>query len=204
MRRRRKNKHRIVVGVTGSFGSGKTTVAKLLKGFGAEVIDADALAHEVIAAASPAYKKILSVFGNNVLNARKEIDRRRLSDFAFSKKRLLAALNRIVHPEVINRIRRHIRDSSASVVVVDAPLLIESGLYKDVDIVVVVKAKRGLQISRLKKRALVTRHQFAQRLRFQAPLRSKLRYADFIIDNSGTIRQTKQQVESLRRIVWKS
>lgn len=204
MQRRRRNKKKIVLGITGSFGSGKTTVAKMFARCGAEVIDADSLAHGCISRGKPAYKKICKVFGSSILDTAKEVDRRKLAEIVFDKKSQLYKLNRIVHPEVIRQIRERIKDSSSSVVVVDAPLLIESGLYKKVDMVIVVTLDRARQAARLKAKNALLARQLAKRIRQQMPLRSKVRFADFVIDNNGSIRQTEKQVESLRRIVWKS
>jgi dephospho-CoA kinase len=197
-------KKKIVIGLTGSFGTGKTTVAGFFRSYGAKVIDADKIAHQVIRPGKKAYRKIVSVFGKGILKKDKSIDRAVLSELVFNKRNLLSRLNKIVHPEVIAVIMRNINASANKVIVLDAPLLIEAGLKKQVDKLIVVKATKSRQIERAGNRLSLSRAQIIKRIKCQIPLKNKLRLADFIIDNQGSIRQTKEQVRKIRRQLWRS
>lgn len=195
---------RLIIGVTGSFGSGKTTVAGIFKSFGAKVIDADRIAHRIIRTRSKIYKKIINIFGKGILKGDKSIDRYKLAQVVFNDKRLLEKLNRITHPEIIRIIKKKIKASKAKLVVLDAPLLIEAGLENLVDKLIAVKINRKQQIGRILKRTRIKKSEILKRIRYQIPLGDKLRLADFVIDNSGTIKKTKRQVRQIRRQLWKS
>jgi len=205
MKRQKQNKKRIVIGITGSFGSGKTTVAGMLKSFGAYVIDADKLAHGCISRGNPAYERIIHTFGRGILKENRVINRKRLADVVFNNINLLIKLNNIIHPQVIRLIKDKINSSMAKVIVLDAPLLLEAGLKGLVDKLLVVKINRDAQIERIKNRMSLTKTDILKRIKSQIPLSQKLRLADFIIDNSGTIQETRKQVEQIkRRVLWKN
>lgn len=188
---------RIVIGLTGSFGSGKTTVAGIFKALGAKVIDADGIAHQLFCPDNKIYRKLLSVFGRGIIKRNSLIDRARLGRIVFSDKKLLGKLNRVTHPEIIRIIRNKIKASSQGVIVLDAPLLLETGLAKFVDRVIVVDITHKLQLGRIHKRNKLSDREMEKRIKSQIPLRKKLEAADFIIDNSGTIRETKKQVKQI-------
>lgn len=203
-RQKTNNRARLVLGITGSFGSGKTTVASLFhKGRSASLIDADKIASQYIKPGSPAYKKIIRFFGTRLLKADKEINRSLLAGIVFNDLKLLSRLNKIVHPYVIKEIKEKIGTLKAELVILDAPLLIEAGLKDLVDKLVVVTITRNAQIKRLKAKTHFTLKQILARIRSQAPLRTKARLADFIIDNSSTLEHTIKQVEAIRRLLWK-
>lgn len=186
-----------VIGLTGSFGSGKSTVAALLERKGAFVVDADAIAHKLLAPSCAAYAKLVSVFGRKILGPRKKVDRKKLAALVFSDTRKLLQLDSIMHPEIIKHIKGKIKSSRSSVVVVDAPLLIETGLDKFVDKVIVTVVDQDTQIRRLKEKKGFSKKEILQRIRRQIPLRQKVRLADVVIDNSGTKRQTRALVDTL-------
>ena len=188
----------MIIGVTGNIGCGKTTVALVFKKLGAEVIDADKLAHQAISLKGASYKKIIAVFGEAVLGKDESIDRRKLGRVVFEDRKLLSRLNRIIHPEVIKQIKKRIARSKKEVVVLDAPLLIESGLHKIVDKTIVVKADLRHRISRIDNKLSLSESEISKRQSFQLPLREKIRFADFIIDNNGSIDKIEKQV----RGVW--
>jgi dephospho-CoA kinase len=199
MQKRNPCKKKIVLGVTGIFGSGKTTVTRIFKSLGAEIIDADSLAHGCTRRDKPAYKRIINAFGKKILNKNKVIDRRKLSSIVFSNKNLLLRLNNILHPEIIRIIKKRIKLSKSKVVVMDAPLLLEAGLKKIVDKLIVVKITQDKQLQRIKKRDSLGQKDILNRMRFQIPQSQKIVFADFVIDNSGLIKQTKKQVKK----IWK-
>ncbi|MFH1355348.1 MAG: dephospho-CoA kinase [Candidatus Omnitrophota bacterium] len=198
------NKAKLVLGITGSFGSGKSTVAGLFASCQAKIIDADKIAHSVIKRGSRAYKRIYFVFGKEILGKNKEIDRKRLAAVAFRNKKSIKELNFIVHPEVIRIIKLKIKNIKSGTVVLDAPLLIEAGLKKLVDKLIVVKITRGVQIRRIQSKTHLSRSQILERIKYQISLSKKVGLADFIIDNSGSLEKTEKQVENLiRRLLWK-
>lgn len=148
----RQKQVKIIIGLTGSFGSGKSTVAKIFKSKGAKVIDADRIAHDCMRKGSPVYSKVVSFFGEGILNKIKEINRPRLGDIVFKNNAHLKKLNNIVHPQVIRKIRNELRRIKKGVIILDAPLLLEAGLVPAVDKIVVVKLDRDVQIKRLLKK----------------------------------------------------
>lgn len=203
--RQRSVEHKkIVLGITGSYGTGKTTVAKIFRSFGAKVIDADKIAHSLIKPATTAYNKIIAIFGSRILKKDKRIDRAKLSKIVFNNPKLLERLNKIVHPAVIRIIKNELSRASRKVVVLDVPLFFEAGLGGLVDKIIVVKLSRQKQLKRLLKKTSLSRQDILKRINAQMPLSDKIRVADFIIDNSGTIEKTRRQVEKVRRILWKN
>lgn len=195
----------MIIGVTGSLASGKSTVTRMLVRPGAKIIDADQIAHAVISPKSPVYKKIIKAFGRDILEGdKRNINRRKLADLVFSDKRLLLKLNCLVHPEIIRVIKREIKDSKAKTLILDAPLLIEAGLHKIVDKLVVVKIDRKKQLARARNKSALTNAQILRRIKSQMPLRDKVRLADFVIDNSGTIEKTREQVGKIGRKLWRN
>jgi len=193
---------RVVIGLTGSFGSGKSTVAGIFSCLGAEIIDADKIAHCLIMPGRGIYKRIIRAFGKGILREDNTIDRNRLADIVFNDRDALRALDRIVHPQVIAIIKNKIKASHRKVIVLDAPLLIEAGLTDVTDKLVVVKASREKQIERIRKKTSLSETDILKRIRRQVPLRKKLCLADFVIDNSGSVGKTKKQVEQIRRQLW--
>jgi dephospho-CoA kinase len=197
-------KVKFILGITGTIGSGKSSVARMFKTKDALLIDADKLAHDSCKAGRPAYKRIAACFGKTVLKENKCIDRAKLAKAAFIDKAALNKLNGIVHKEVIAESLRLIKNSGKKFIILDAALLIEAGLRKMVDKLLVVKARRSQQILRSQKRLALSRAEVLRRMECQISQSEKLRLADFIIDNSGSIKQTRKQVSEIRRKLWKS
>lgn len=201
---RKAKRNKIVIGVTGSLGTGKSTVSRYFGALGAKVIDADKIAHRLLKPSSCVYKKIIRIFGSRILKKDKSIDRNKLSQIVFNSSLELKKLNKIIHPEVVRAIKKGISRSAKKAVVLDVPLLFEAGLEPLADKIIVVKASRVKQLKRLQKKASLTRQELLKRINSQMPLYDKVRLADFIIDNSGSLRKTKGQVKSLRRTLWKN
>lgn len=193
-----------IIGLTGSFGTGKSFVASLFKGCGAVVIDADAIAHRCLAKGMPAYRKILARFGRSFLRSDGSIDRSALGRLVFADARKRRALERIVHPDVIAEIvRRLSRLPRNATAVIDAPLLIEAGLAKAVDCLIVVTASEDRQIARCVKKFGMTPEEVRDRIAQQVPLEKKIGMADFVIDNDGTRSATRTQARKVWCMVWK-
>ena len=186
----------MVIGITGNFGVGKTTVADMFRRLGAQVIDADQIAHMVIKPYTSSYKKIVACFGKDILNG-VYIRRRKLAEKAFTDKKKLDKLNKITHPKILRIIKSRIKElSDNEILVIDAALLIESGLLPWIDRLVVVKCGFRIQMQRLKKNGTTT-NEIKKRLNFQSSQDEKICFADFIIDNSGSRRQTEKQVRDI-------
>lgn len=204
MKRQVKVNKKIVLGITGGFGTGKTTVAGYFRERGAKVIDADKIARYLVKPGSAVYKKIVAGFGRAVLKKNRTIDRLKLSQAVFPDRRLLNKLNRIVHPQVVKIMKKESNSAREKIVVLDVPLLFEAGLKPLTDKVIVVKLNRKVQLARLLKKTSLTKKEIVMRIKAQMPLSTKVRKADFVIDNSGTQNYTKKQVENLRRMLWKN
>ena len=188
----------MIIGVTGSFGSGKTTVARIFKSLGAKIIDADRIARSLIKPKTKIYKKIINTFGEDILKGNKNIDRGKLADIVFSNKECLNRLNEIIRPQVIRIIKDQIETESRRIIVLDAPLLIEAGLVNLLDWLIVVKLDRRQQIERLLNNSSLAKSEILKRIKAQLPLQYKIRLADFVIDNRGTVETTKRQA----RRIW--
>lgn len=197
-------KKKLVLGLTGGFGSGKTTVARIFRSYGARIIDADKVAHQIIRPKGKVYKKIIKIFGNRILKRNKTIDRPELGQIVFRNRKLLLEINRIMHPEAIRIIKNKIKTSAEQVIILDAPLLLEAGLKKMVDKLIVVTASKENQIKRLLKKGRLNRSDIIQRIKMQMPLEKKVRLADFVIDNNGAKEGTRKQVGIIRRMLWKN
>jgi dephospho-CoA kinase len=202
MKKRLKNKNKLIIGLTGGFGTGKTTVAGLLRSKGIKVIDADAIGHRLLKPGTQVYAAIVRRFGSDVLQRDGNIDRGALSRVVFSKDSCLAALNRIIHPEIIRIIKNEISLVRKGVVVLDAPLLLEVGFQRFVDKVVVVTASRLNQVKRAQAGMRLSKAAVIRRIRSQIPLQDKVRMADFVIDNNGTKGSLRKRVEEIRRMWW--
>lgn len=182
-----------MVGVTGSFGSGKSTVSRVFARLGARIIDADKIARACLRPGQAAYPRLKGLFGPAVIRRGGGVNRRALADIVFASPQKLAALNALVHPCVLRRIRQLIQTSAARAVVVDAPLLIEAGLCAEMDALVVVSVSERVRLARMK-RTGVDAERVHARLRNQVSQKQKEALADYIVRNDGTLASTKQQV----------
>ncbi len=187
------------VGLTGGLASGKSTVAGYFRELGAFHVDADRLAHELIAPGGSAERDVISRFGGGILGPDGSIDRKALAAVVFSDPQALAHLNALVHPKVRKEIAQRIADqeagaSPAEVALVDAALLVESGIHRDLDALVVVACPEPVQIARAVARGGLTEAEARARVAAQAPLAAKLAVADHVIDNGASLDQTKRQV----------
>lgn len=195
----------LTVALTGGIASGKTTVAGMFQSLGAPLIDSDLLAHQAIMPQGEAYQDVLAVFGPEILNDDRTINRGRLGAIVFGNSVRRQLLNSIVHPVVIRSINALVseyRTEGHQVVLIDIPLLYEAGSASDFDFVVLVYVPADLQKGRLLARNReLSAAEAEKRLSAQLPIESKVEQAHFVIDNSGTIEQTRAQVEKIWHIL---
>lgn len=194
-------KKNLIIGLTGGIACGKTTVARLFQDFGADVIDADLVGHQLLREDPSVKEKLVATFGASILDSKNEIDRSKLGRIAFSSPDQLQALSKIVHPPIIERIKADIAKKSSSaksIIVIDAALLIELDLTYMVDFVVLVYADANTQMQRLMKRGL-SYDDAHRRIKSQMPSHEKTRFADFIIYNNGSLSNTAKQAKEVWR-----
>jgi len=190
---------RTVIGLTGNIGTGKSTVAEMLAELGAEVIDADKVAHEMMRPGTPVHAAVVEAFGPEVLSPDGKIDRRLLGTLVFTDPAALARLEAITHPATIEAISRRISVTFARVVAVEAIKLFEAGMADAYDSVWVTTCRPEQQIERVVAERGLSRAEAKQRLWAQPPQEDKVARADVVIDNSGSLSQTREQVEA----AWK-
>jgi dephospho-CoA kinase len=189
------------VGLTGGIATGKSYVVSVLRELGCEAIDADEVAHAMIAPGGPAYDEVVGEFGPEILGAGGVVDRARLGAIVFADPERRARLEAIVHPQVIAAQERWLAEVAArrpdAVAVVEAALLIEAGAHRRVDKVVVVHCAPASQLERLMARGGLAREAALWRIESQLPAEEKLKYADYAIDTTGSFAETRRQVETI-------
>lgn len=192
-----------VTGLTGGIATGKSTVAGILEQAGATIIDADRIAHAVVKKGKPAWEKIVEHFGKSVLLPDGEINRILLGDIVFKDARQKHILNSIVHPEVFQEMSRQIDAASAArpgeVIILDVPLLIESGMHTTMADVILVYTPEEVQIERLMARDNLNEQDALARIHSQMPIEEKRTKATIIIDNSSTIDTTRSRTQEVYR-----
>lgn len=190
----------LVVGLTGSLGTGKSTVASMFARLGAVVIDADEIVHRMMRQGGDCYTPILKAFGADMAG-REGIDRKKLAAIVFRNQKELGRLAGIVHPkagrEMTKQINHFRREASHPIIVLEVPLLFESGFDRYADVTIVVKTAQHRQIARAVQRMNITRAQALRRIRAQMPFKDKIRLTDFIIDNNHSKTNTLRQVKKL-------
>jgi dephospho-CoA kinase len=190
-----------LVGLTGGIGSGKSTVAERFVAAGAELIDADQVAREVVVPGKPAWKKILEHFGDGILDDEGFIDRPALGAIVFADPAKRALLNELTHPPVIESIADQLEMLTAfdGVVVLDVPLLVEGGVDRGYDAIVVVAAKPETQLQRLLADRGMSEEEAHQRIAAQAPLEDKIAKATHVLWNEGTLEELRTEADRLAR-----
>lgn len=190
-------------GLTGGIGCGKSTVAKMMRELGCDVLDADIVAREAVEPGQLAHSEIVSAFGREILTADGRIDRPALARLVFPDPSKLAKLNHIVHPQVIARQEKWLTDLASknphAIAVIEAALLIEAGAHATLDHLIVVWCRPEQQIERLiaESGRAMSREDALKRIHAQMPLNQKRRMATDEIDNSGEVGATQHQVQSL-------
>jgi dephospho-CoA kinase len=188
------------LGLTGGIASGKSAVAAMLREMGFAVLDADSLAHKLIEPGQPAYDEVVREFGPTIVDANDRVDRTKLAAVVFSDRAKLDHLNAIVHPRVkealLHQFEEWARNGTRDAAFVEAALLVEAGYQKDLDGLVVAWSRPEQQIERLRARGL-SDEEARRRIAAQLPVAEKLKFATETIDCSGTLEDTRRQVEAL-------
>jgi dephospho-CoA kinase len=186
-----------IIGLTGSLGTGKSTVAGMFAKRGMRIIDADAITRDLLAPGNKCLKKVAKILPGVILNS-STINRSELAKIVFNNPRELQKLTDILYPEALKVVKSQLSQYKNELfIVLDVPLLFESGWDKITDTTIVVKAKRSQQIERAQKRLGITRSDAMRRLKNQMPLKEKCDMADIIIDNSRALMQTRKQVDAI-------
>lgn len=188
------------LGLTGGIATGKTAVAAMLREMGFPVLNADSVAHKLIEPRQPAYQEVVREFGPSILDAQERVDRAKLASLVFADRAKLDRLNAIVHPlvaEIIDRqFEQWAKDGIRDAGFVEAALIVEAGLHQKLDGLVVTYSPPKQQLQRLRERGM-SEEEARQRIAAQLSTAEKLRHATETIDCSGTLEQTRRQVEML-------
>jgi dephospho-CoA kinase len=190
----------LVIGLTGGIASGKSTVSTMFKEMNITVIDADVEARLAVEKGEPAYLKIIAEFGQEILQPNEEIDRAKLGSIIFHQAEKRQLLNEIVHPEVRRRMKNKIeqaKQNKEEIVVLDIPLLFESKLTYMVDKTLLVYVDRNIQLHRLMDRNSLTYEDAEARIQSQMPLKEKVSLADSVINNNGSLLDTRKQLNDI-------
>ncbi len=188
------------IALTGGAGSGKSTVARMFRELGAAVLDADAAAREAVRPGEPAWQELRRAFGPEFFQENGELDRGKMAREAFSDPEVRQKLTAILHPRIIQIIRdkvKKLQEAGERLVVVEVPLLFEAGLQNAYDRIIVVYADPEQQRQRLSVRDAREDEEIAGILAAQWPLAKKCQLAHYVVDNRGSLEDTKKQVENI-------
>ncbi len=190
-----------IIGLTGNIASGKTEVSNFFKDLGAKVIDADQIARDIVEPGEVAWREITDEFGSKIQNSDETINRKKLGEIIFNDQDKRQKLNKITHPRILAKIKERIesyKKEKVKVVIIEAALVAENGGLKNLlDYLIVVTADEETQISRIAKRDNLTREDALSRIRSQMPISEKIRHATFVIDNSGSLVETRKQADDV-------
>jgi len=197
----RSRERSLFLGVTGGIATGKTVVASMFQELGAGLIDLDLIARRVVEPGTPGLSEIIDYFGKEVLQEDGTLDRKRLSKIVFQdaakRKRLEEATHPLIFEELLREVNNITEKDQEAIIQVVVPLLIEKNVQSLFDRIVVVYATQGLQIARLTKRDGISKQEAASMLKAQLPIDDKLEHADFVVNNAGSLEETRRQVEEI-------
>lgn len=188
-----------IIGITGGIGSGKSVVAKVLTSMGFPVYNSDTRAKELINSNSELISQIKKEFGENIYTER-GLDRKKMASIVFNNPEKLSLLNRLVHPAVGKDFENWVEKQKTELVFKEAAILFETGIYKSLDVTIVVTAPLETRIKRVMKRDSVSQEEVKNRMKNQWSDEEKIKLADFVIDNSGkamVIPQVKQMINKM-------
>jgi dephospho-CoA kinase len=193
---------KVVIGLTGGIGSGKSTVSGMLAQLGAVILNADEVGHETLKPGTEAWQEITSAFGQEIVKDSGEIDRGKLGEIVFSNPKALARLNSIMHPRMYQAMKRRIEEwqrQGAEVIVLEAAILVEANWTPLVDEVWVTTAPEATVVRRLRDSKGLTETQVLARIRSQLPHQERAKHADIIIENACELEGVKARVKDLWR-----
>ena len=191
-----------VIGLTGGIGSGKSTVSQLLAELGAVILDADKVGHKAIKPDTEIWREVVTAFGRQILTPDDNIDRKKLGETVFGNPESLSRLNQIMHPRMYDMVKAQLeeyRRQGMSVVVLEAPLLLDAGWTSLVDEVWVTTASEATILKRLKERTGLSQAESLARIRSQMPSEERVRHADVVINTDCNLDELKQKVKELWR-----
>ena len=195
------NELSLLVGLTGGMGSGKTLAASFFKDLGAFILDADLICRKLVEPGQPALKEIEDTFGKEIFSTSGNLDRRRLADLVFDDPEKKQSLENILHPRVFEFERLEYEaiqmEHPNAIVIVDAALLIESGNYKKMDKVIVLNSDEKNRINRILARSELSKDEITARIKNQMPSEEKVRYADFVLENSSDKDNLRSKVKDI-------
>ena len=190
-----------LVGLTGGMGSGKSLASSYFKDYGAKVIYADDICRQLMEPGQVSWKEISHEFGFDYINQDNSLNRDKIAAEVFKNDEKRVTLENILHPRVLAEEQKlyasYCLENPDVLVIIDSALMIESGNYKNVDKVILVKCSMDLQIRRVLERKEITKKDVINRINAQMPLEKKIKYADYIINNEGTRDELKSQVYKL-------
>ena len=194
-----------IIGITGGIGSGKTEVAKIFKKLGSKILSGDEIGKEVVEKNSSVLKKLVKSFGDEILNRDKNLNRRKLGKIAFSTVENRDKLNKIVHPYLLSNLMKKIKEyrkKGSGIVVVDAALIIEWGLQKELDYLILVESALKNRIKRLKENLGYSQKEALSRSKMQLRDKTRRKYADYIIKNDKNLTELKRKTVSLWKFIY--
>jgi len=189
-----------VIGLTGGIGSGKSTVSQFLAELGAVIVDADRVGHEAFKPDTDVWREVVAAFGRQILTPNGDVDREKLGETVFANPESLLRLNQITHPRIYEMVKAQLeeyRRQGVSVVVLEAPLLVEAGWSSLVDEVWVTVAPEPTVLRRLKQRVGLSEQQSLARIHAQLLSEERLKHADVVINNNGSLDELRVKVKRL-------
>lgn len=189
-----------VLGLTGGIATGKSTADEFFKKQNIPIIDSDKIAYKIMDIGKPAYQKVKLIFGDEFLNEDKSINRKKLGHLVFSDSKELKKLNDITHPLIYQEIQEKIqveKNKKTPLVIVDAPVLFESGGQKYCDATLVITLPLDVQLKRLMARNNLTKNEAMNRINSQMPLTQKEKLATYVVDNTGTIKELENNLAKI-------
>jgi len=194
-------KHCLVIAITGGMGCGQTSVARFMGKSGAKIINADEMAKKAIETNNELQKEMKNTFGKSIFYRNNQLNRKRLASLVFQDESKLQKLNRMVHPRMVELIVEEIEQARSSgkykIIAIDAALIFEINIENMFDAIVVVAAYMKNRIDRIARRDGHTHKHIADRIRSQIPIEDKIKWADYTIENNGTLKDTEQKTREV-------
>jgi dephospho-CoA kinase len=193
-----------IIGITGGIGSGKTEVAKIFKKLGSKILSGDEIGKEVVEKNSSVLKKLVKSFGYEILSRDKNLNRRKLGKIAFSTVENRDKLNKIVHPYLLSNLKKKIKEyrkKGPGIAVVDAALIIEWGLQKELDYLILVESSLKNRLRRLKEYSGYSQKEALGRIKMQIKDKTRRKYADYIIKNDKDLKELRRKTVSLWKFI---